>query len=120
MGTVTFEGTIIVPSTDIKHYAINPNEDVEIQVADMDIVVHAIYVSHQEPNAIVLTIRPKILSDKELEFGGVFLNNATPLRFDPPIGVFKQGKLVLRADSLSGLNKVHVSIQYSPAVEEVI
>lgn len=115
MTEVTFEGYLIIPNTDVKPVEVEPNVgDRTYQIADKDIVIHSIYVSNPNPVAAKLTLKALILQPgKTLEFKGVFGNETSSIAFHPPIGVFKQGKIVISVEAPGADSPIHVNIQYS-------
>lgn len=116
---VKFKGYLVIPNTDIKTYSITPNNGYnEIEVYKGDIVIHSIYVSHDNPVAVVLTMKPVIpVPNKELEFSGVFENDVKTVPFHPPIGIIPQGKLYVEATGTNADQPIYLVIQYSKAYE---
>jgi len=120
MGEVTFRGYLVVPNTDIKPIQITPNVgDQLIEVEDRDIVIHAIYVSNPNPVMAKVTIKPLIVpAGRNLEFRGTFGNDTKPLPFMPPIGPFKQGKVIINVEAPGAEDNITINIQYSEVGEE--
>jgi len=121
MAEVSFKGMIIAPDTDIKPLTIAPNSTETFKLSDTDIVVHALYVSHINPVAVLIQIEPYTTTpDKELRYKGYFGNESRPIRFDPPIGSFREGKIKITATATGATEDIIVNVQYSKRVEETI
>ena len=118
MAEVSFKGMIIAPDTDIKPLTIAPNSTETFKLSDADIVLHAVYVSHTNPVAVLIQIEPYTTTpDKELKFKGYFGNETRPMKFDPPIGPFKEGKVKITATATGATEDIIVNVQYSKRVE---
>jgi len=118
MTEVSFKGMIIVPDTDIKPLAIAPNTTETFKLSDADIVVHALYVSHTNPVVVLVQIEPYATSfDRETRFRGYFGNENKSVRFDPPIGPFKEGKIKISVTAEGATENVIVNVQYSKRVK---
>lgn len=116
MAEVSFKGYIVVPDTDIKTFEVTPNSSFQTCVVDPDendIVIHGIYISHKNPVAVLVEIKPNIPSGKELHYKGVFGNNARPLPFTPPLGPFLRGKIQVKAEGAGATETVYVAVQFS-------
>jgi len=121
MATVTFKGMVIVPDTEIKPLEVSPNTTEVFKLSDSDIVLHAIYVSHINPVAVMVKIEPPAPSpDREVQFKGYFENNTRPVRFNPPIGPFKEGKIKITVTASGAEDDVIVNVQYSKRIEETV
>lgn len=116
MQEIRFKGVLIIPDTDIKTIEVIPNSGetvVQVPPVQRDIVIHSIYVSHQNPVMIKFTIKPTLqMTGKFLTYTGVF-DNARGLKFDPPIGPFKDGKVSIKVEGTNADRPVYVAIQYS-------
>lgn len=114
-----FEGVIIVPDTDVYPAEITPDgTEQTVTFASTTALIHAIYVSHDNPTTIKLTLKsPTKIGGKTLTFMGYFGNNVRPVHFSPPIGEFKDGKVILKAEGSGATEPVIVNIQYSEVVE---
>ena len=117
MQEVTFKGYLIIPNTDIKPLEVTPNagsQDFDLTPEDEDIVIHSIYVSHNNAVAILLKLEPVIpVIDKNLTFEGYFSNETKDMPFHPPIGPYKKGKVRLTATGTEATETVIVNVQYS-------
>jgi len=118
---INFKGYIVIPDTDVKTIEVTPNQDFktfEITTSNNDIVIHSIYVSHDNAVAITLTLEPAIpIAEKGLTFKGIFSNDVKAVPFTPPIGIFKQGKIRLKAEGIGADQSILVVIQYSKVGE---
>ena len=118
MTEVSFKGIMIVPDTDIKPLTVVPNSTETFKLSDADIVLHAVYVSHTNPVAVLIQIEPYTTTpDRELKFKGYFGNEAKPVRFNPPIGPFREGKVKITATAEGATEDIIVNVQYSKRVE---
>jgi len=117
MQEIRFKGYLIIPNTDVKAVEVPPNQDFQtfqLLTSNDDIVIHSIYVSHDNAVAITLTLEPAIpIAGKDLTFRGIFSNEVKPVPFTPPIGVFKQSKIRLKAEGAGADKNIIVIIQYS-------
>ena len=121
MAEVSFKGMMIVPDTNIKPLTIAPNTTETFELSDADIVLHALYVSHINPVAVLVQIEPYATSfDREIRFKGYFSNETKPVRFDPPIGPFKEGKVKIITAATGATEDIIVNVQYSKRIEETI
>jgi len=122
MPEVRFEGYLVIPDTEVVPEEITPNtgeKKIELTKEESDIVIHSLYVAN--PNSVLtkVTLRPLLEGRKDLKFIGLFEYGTKAVTFTPPIGPFKQGKLLMSAEGDGADKNVIVNIQYSRVKEGV-
>ena len=116
MTNITFEGTIVVPETEVKTISVPVDgKSHQFQVVrNTNILLHAIYVSNPNPVVVTLELKPAIgVPGKNLDFKGIFGNETKPVPFIPPIGPFRGGWVLIAATGDNADKDLLVSVQYS-------
>lgn len=104
-------------TSDVKPVEVQPGSrgtTVDLTTDDSDIIIHSLYVSHDNAVAIKLTLQPAIsIAGRYLTFTGIFGNSVQPVSFNPPLGPYKKGKIKLTAEGPGASDPVYVNLQYS-------